>query len=205
MHPIRRLLGAVGTAALLLASTATPAAAEAESRANHCINPIGIDLNEVYETNDAFVTPFCGDGYAGDWWRPLIRWVGASNHDVIPETYEPIGETPQLDFLAKLASARYVVDAGTPGERTFTFTANQLLIATGSLADDTAFVAYTPRLRPLPPGDHTIDLYATMSAETWDGLSLEPESYLPAGEQHLSSVSLTVQAGAARTASGSSR
>jgi len=179
--------------AALLGSVITPsAAADGGRRTNHCINRAGADLNELYETNDAFATPFCGDGHVGDWWRPLIRWVGAATHEVIPERYQPVGETPQLDFLAKLESARYAIDAGTDRQQTFTFDADELLIATGTLPDGTEFVAYTPRLHPLMAGDHTIDLYATMSAESWDGLGLEEGDYLPRGELLLSSVQLTV-------------
>jgi hypothetical protein len=205
MHFTRRLTGALAAAALVLTLTATPATAQGARRANHCFNPAGIDLNETYETDDAFVTAFCGDGHVGDWWRPLLRWVGAPTHDVIPEDYEPVGETPQLDFLAKLASARYVVDAGTAREQTLTFEADELVIVTGTLPDGSEFVAFTPRLHPLTPGDHTIDRYATMSAETWDGLGLDEEHRLPPGELLLGSVTLTVHAGAWPTASASSR
>jgi hypothetical protein len=193
MTTTRRLTATAAMTALLVSMITTGAAAADGGRwANHCINPAGADLNQVYETNDAFVTPFCGDGRVGDWWRPLIRWVGAATHEVIPEGYEPVGETPQLDFLAKLESARYVIDAGTGRQRTFTFDADELLIATGTLPDGTEFVSFTPRLQPLMAGDHTIDIYATMSAENWDGLGLEEGNYLPPGELLLSSVQLTV-------------
>jgi hypothetical protein len=194
MHSNPRWTGAFATAALLLTLTANPAAAATERRSNHCVSPAGIDLNELYDTNDAFATPFCGEGHAGDWWRPHIRWVGAPTHDVTPDGYEPVGETPRLDFLAKLTSARYVVDAGTAREQTFTFDADELVITNGTLPDGSEFVAFTPRLRPMTPGDHTIDLYATMSDDSWDGLGLEEEHHLPAGELLLSSVSLTVRA-----------
>jgi hypothetical protein len=195
MHPNRTRTGALAVAAVLLTLTTTPAIAEAGDRANHCDSPSGIDLNEAYDTDDAFATLFCSDGHAGDWWRPLVRWVGAPTHDVTPEGYEPVGETPQLDFLAKLASTRYVIDAGTGHEQALTFDPDELLIVTGTLADGSEFVAYTPRLHPLTPGEHTIDLYATMSAESWDGLGLQEEHRLPPGELLLISVTLTVHAG----------
>jgi len=192
MTTTRRFTAAAALTALLVAVMTTSARADGGRRTNHCIHPAGADLNQVYETNDAFVTPFCGDGHVGDWWRPLLRWVAAATHEVTPEGYQPVGETPQLDFLAKLESARYVIDAGTPRQRTFAFDADELLITTGTLADGTEFVAYAPRLHPLTPGDHTIDLYVTMSAESWDGLGLEAEHHLPPGELLINSVQLTV-------------
>jgi hypothetical protein len=187
----RRLTAAAAMTALLVSATTTSAAASG-GRANHCVNRAGVDLNELYETNDAFVTPFCSDAHAGDWWRPLVRWVVAATHDVIPEGYEPVGETPRLDFLAKLESARYVVDAGTDREQTFVVDADELLIDTGTLPDGTEYVSYTPRLHPLVPGEHTIDIYATMSAETWDGLGLDEGNHVPPGELLIGSVQLTV-------------
>lgn len=65
----------MAAAAVLLTLTGAPAGADAGRRANQCINPAGVDLNQVYDTNDAFVTPFCGDCHVGDWWRPLVSSV----------------------------------------------------------------------------------------------------------------------------------
>jgi hypothetical protein len=188
----RRTATALATLLAVGLVLVTAPQAGAAGRANHCINPAGLDLNEVYATNDAFVTPFCGGGHAGDWWRPLLRWVGASTYDVAPEGYEPIGDTPQQDFAAKLQSARYVIDAGSPSAQQLSFTAADLLVTLGSLSDDLEFVSFTPRIHPLAVGHHTIDIYVTMSADSWDGLGLEDEHRAPAGEALINSVELTV-------------
>lgn len=190
MSRVRR--GLLSAAVLTAASIVGAVPVAAARPANHCVNPAGADLNAVYQTNDAFITPFCTDAHSGDWWRPLLRWLGAATHDVIPEGYIPSGATPRADFLGKLQSARYVVDAGTARERSYTVEVRRLIIATGEVPDGTEFVAFTPRLHPLPPGAHTVDIYVTLSEENWDGLGLEPENHSAAGESLVSSVAFVV-------------
>jgi hypothetical protein len=169
-----------------LVLTPTPAAG-AEKRANHCIDFDGSDLNQVYDTRDAFVTPSCGEALAGSSWRPLARWFTATTFQVIPPDYEPLGATPQEDFLAKLESTRYVVDAGTADERSIEVESDHLLIDTRPLDESIDVTSFTPRLPALPLGSHTVDVYATLNAEHWDGFGLDEGNHLPGGEVFLQS------------------
>jgi hypothetical protein len=159
---------------------------------NTCVNPAGADLNAVYSTDDAFITPFCDQARVGDWWRPLVRWIGAASHENVPAGYGPLAATPADDFLAKLLSVRYVVDAGSPRERSFSVDAEDLLVAKGPAPGDGEFLAYTGRLHPLASGNHTVDIYVTLSAGNWDGLGTEPENYSAAGESLISSLNFVV-------------
>jgi hypothetical protein len=193
MNLTRRALGAA--CAFSAVFTLDVGAAVAAGHPNHCINPAGVDLNELYATDDAFVTPFCTDAHTGDRWRPIERWVVAATFETIPPDFEPSAATPRDDYLAKLRSARYVVDAGTRRERSYTFAARHLLVATGDLPDGTQFVALTPRLSPLPPGPHTVDIYVTLAAETWDGLGLADENHQAAGTSLVGSVEFVVHRG----------
>lgn len=178
------------TASLVLGAASTAAGAKKQ---NHCINPVGIDLNEFFGTQDAFITPFCTTAHTGDKWRPFVRWVVADTFEVIPEGYVPARPTPLEDFLSKFVSVRYVIDAGTKKERTFEFAVSDLILSVIDLPDNTSFVGFTPRLRPLPPGNHSIDIFITVTAETWDGLGLEPGvNSAPAGESPSPSVEFRV-------------
>ena len=192
---MRRIVSIVLTLVLgagLLASRATAAPKDE----NHCINPAGVDLNELYDTNDAFIAPFCTEMDAGDTWRPITRIQVASTFESIPDGYVPIGDTPLEDFLLKFESATYVVDEGTRQERTFTYSTDDLIVVTGDLPDGTQFVSWTPRLRPLPPGEHTIDVYITMTSDHWDGLDADPSANLiPGGESQPGDIDFLVNDG----------
>ena len=160
---------------------------------NHCVNPAGIDLNAFYGTNDAFITPFCTVARTGDKWRPMVRWLVGDTHELIPADYVPARPTPLEDFLSKLISVRYVIDEGTKRERTYVFEANELIVVPTDLPDNSAFVTFTPRLKPLRPGEHSIDIYINMAAEHWDGLGLEADEHsAPAGESAAPSVEFRV-------------
>src|SRR6266511_39406 len=177
----------------LVTFMAVPGAAT-EHRSNHCVDFFDCtDLNDLYDTNDAFVTPpSCDTAFAGSWWRPLAYWVTATTYQIAPPDYEPIGATPTLDFLAKLRSTRYVVDAGTSRERSMEVEASDLLIDTVTLFEGIELTRFTPRFPSLPLGEHTVDMYLTMSAEHWNGLGLEPTDRLPAGESFIQSAAVDV-------------
>ena len=178
---MRRRCGLV-VAALALCALALPTSAAAKRADNHCISPDGTDLNALYATRDAFITPFCTEAHVGDWWRPVLRFVVGSNFDVTPQGYEPIGATPLEDFFLKFVSAEYVVDPGTRRERHYSFAVDELFIDTGSVPDGTEFARWSPRLHPLPPGPHTLAIYGTTTADFWDGVGLDPAvNFVPAG------------------------
>ena len=181
--------------AVLCASPAfAPGNAAAARTANHCITPAGDDLNDVFGTRDAFVAPFCTAVHVGDRWRAVLRVQAAGGDHVFPSGYAPSRVPLDDDFLAKLVSARFVVDPGTARERSYTFTRKQLVIEKGGLPDGSRFVRWvTPSLHPLPPGDHRVDEYVTLRADFWDGLGLDPSlNLLPAGESLAGAVEFTV-------------
>jgi hypothetical protein len=168
--------------------------AAARKSANHCTTPAGEDLNQVFATRDAFVAPFCTEVQVGDRWRAILRIQVAGSDFTFPAGYHPDRLPLDADFLAKLVSATYVVDAGTAQERTYTFFADDLLIQAGAVPDGTRFVRWvTPALHPLSPGSHTVDEYATLSADFWDGLGLDPAlNLIPAGRSQSGSVAFEV-------------
>lgn len=183
--PVRgRLCSGVLLVVLAASSlSGTSSTAAASKGKNHCVNPAGIDLNEFYGTNDAFITPFCTTAHTGEKWRPFVRWVVADTHEAVPEGYVPSRATPLEDFLSKFVSARYVIDARTKRGRTYEFAVADLMISVLDLPDNTSFVAWAPRLKPLPPGEHSVDIFITLTAEHCDGLTSERSaSCAPAGE-----------------------
>jgi hypothetical protein len=169
-------------------------AAVAKKSDNHCITPAGEDLNVTFGTRDAFVAPFCTEVHIGDPWRAILRIQVADSDTVFPTGYVPSRSSLDEDFLAKFVSGRYVVDAGTTRERTYRFSAAQLVVETGGIPDGTRFVRWvTPSLHPLPPGSHTVDEYVTLSADFWDGLGVDPAiNLIPAGESLAGSVQFDV-------------
>ena len=179
--------------ALAVASLLMPASANGRE-SNHFVTPAGDDLNVVFETDDAFIAPFCTEAKAGDQWRAVVRWAAAGNDGVFPNGYTPSRTSLDEDFLAKFVSARYVVDAGTPRERQYVVPAGEHLIQQGTLPDGSVFVRWaTGSLRPLTPGDHTVDEYVTLTADSWDGFGVDPAvNLIPAGESFVGSVTFEV-------------
>ncbi len=84
---------------------------------------------------------------------------------MIPSDYVLVRLTPIEDFNAKFVGVRYVVDAGTRQERSYSFTAAQVL-RTGFTVPGTDYPmsAILGVLHPLPPGAHTVDVFWTLSA-----------------------------------------
>ena len=192
---LRNRRGWLSVAVLAILSVAwAPGAAVAKQSGNHCISPAGEDLNEVFATRDAFVAPFCTEVHTGDRWRAILRIQVAGSDQVFPAGYVPSQTLLDEDFLAKFVSARFVVDAGTAQERSYTFPASELVIQTGALPDGSRFVRWvTPSMHPLPPGDHTLDEGGTLTADFWDGLGLDPAiNLIPAGESFAGSVQFQV-------------
>jgi hypothetical protein len=194
----RRLLGAVRFVAVFAVLGGAVAlgsgTAVAKETENHCITPAGDDLNEILGTPDAFIAPFCTEAHVGDRWRAVLRIQVAGADFAFPAGYVPSQFPLDDDFLGKFVSGRYVVDAGTGRERTYTFSADQLVVQTGAVPDGTGFVRWTtPSLHPLPPGQHSVDEYVTLSADFWDGLGVDPGiNLIPAGESLAGSVQFDV-------------
>lgn len=175
---------AVSLAAALLALLLVgPGAAVANKKGEHCVHPDGRDLNAFYAVSERIVAPFCAQLRAGEHWRPAGAWLMASSFDKVPAGFQPAGATPLDDFHAKLVSVRYVVDPGTPQERSYTFTDTEKLW-TGKLAGLPAINVVTlGALHPLSTGQHVYRQYWKFSAMHCDGLAANAqENCLPAGE-----------------------
>lgn len=187
------VVAAVATLAIgTLVVTTTPAGST-EQRANHCLDGDGADLNELYETNDAFVTETCRDMFVGSSWRPLARWGTAATFVEVPPGYEPEGATPSEDFIAKIAAARYeITDALTGEMRSIEVAPEDLLIDTRPNADGVEVTYFTPRLRPLREGHYFLHVLVTLSAEHWDGFGVDTGNHLPAGESFFYGTFVTV-------------
>ena len=190
----RRQIYAGLLAALSVSLVVVPGTAFAKRSATDCITPAGEELNQTFETRDAFVAPYCTEMRTGDRWRAILRIAVAGSEPVFPGAYAPLRPRLDEDFLAKFVSARYVVDAGTSRERSYAFSAGDLVVQAGAIPDGTRFVRWvTPPLHPLPPGDHTVHEYVTLSADFWDGLGLDPAiNLIPGGESLAGSVGFSV-------------
>ena len=138
---------------------------------NHCITPLGTDLNLLYGISTQFVTPFCTQVDSGETWTTPggTPWIVNTSFAAIPEGFVPAGATPLEDFLAKFTSAKVVVDPGTSEEKTYIFPkSNKLWMGTfiGLPAVQTATLTI---LKPLSVGMHTVQLYWVFSAMHCDG------------------------------------
>jgi hypothetical protein len=167
--------GVVLVALGALLALAPGSAVGAQKRDNHCITPLGDDLNEVFGIADAFVAPFCPAVGTDDRWTPVSFIQFAGSDFVFPPGYTPIRHRLVRDFLAKFVAAKYVVDAGTARERTYNFLARKHLIRRRQLPDGTHLLRFAPpSLHHLPEGKHSVDRYVWLSAEFWDGLGTDP-------------------------------
>lgn len=175
-----------------LAIATTPAAADA--RSNSCVTPLGDDLNQTFDTTDAFVAPFCATLAPGTRWRPIAFLTAAEHDGVFPDGCRPSSDDGAADFLAKLVTVRYTVDAGTPRARTYAFDRSELMVQRGELPDGNLFVRWAPPpLPPLPPGRHVVDEYMTLNTEFWDGIGVDSSSNrIPAGESVAGSIAFDV-------------
>lgn len=186
MKPVRFLAAFV--ASVLAATLAGAAPAQAVPPPDHnCLSPDGTNLNQLYEVGERIIgPPACREAFAGERWvRTGATWATAPSaaDAVYPEGYTPSEPNPIDDFNAKFAGARFVHDAGTPQERSFTF--GREALRTGFTAPNglpySAIVS--PALRPLSVGRHTSTMYLRLSAEHCDGLGTSPDdNCLPEGE-----------------------
>jgi len=87
----------------------------------HCITPTNVDLNVRYGISDAIVAPFCTEVTSGRRWVVSNGWFMNTFFEFVPVGFVPAGATPLEDFKAKFIGVKYVVDAGTPQEKTYQF------------------------------------------------------------------------------------
>jgi hypothetical protein len=190
----RRRLGhfvACALAVLAASLTFSTGAANANTKGEHCVNPSGVDLNQRYGVAATIVAPFCAQLRAGEHWTTPAAWFMARAFEQVPAEFVPAGATPLDDLRAKLTAVKYVVDAGTPQERTHEF-ANGAKLWTGELPFGPPFgdlpavnTVTLGTLHPLSAGRHTVDRYWRLSAMHCDGLGTDTtpgHNCFPAGE-----------------------
>jgi hypothetical protein len=164
----------------------TPSVANAQPEAEHCLNPAGGDLNEFYGISDQIVAPFCPVANAGQSWIATSRWFVMEEFEAFPDGFEPAGDTPLEDFIAKFLGVTYVIDAGTKFEQSVFFPNNGTLFTTLEVGDCRFCVLVSPNtlgsLHPLSIGLHTVDLYWSFGALHCDGGGDINENCLAPGE-----------------------
>jgi hypothetical protein len=186
----------------------------ANSKGNHCISPDGVDGNELLDVSEQLLVQGappeagCGPVHTGEFYIPLIPacWIANSSWEVMPADYTPAAATPVEDFVSKVRSVTYVVDAGTRHARSYRFRAHDILTVVRERdllpisGTDALWVCFLAKLPPLPPGDHTVDAFVKLSARTCDGFgTVEAEHGLvncfPAGTTQICRIDFTVVKG----------
>jgi hypothetical protein len=82
----------------------TTAASARPKDGNQCVLPNGVDLNELYGVLEQIVTPFCTQADAGQYWTISVAWLMATSFESVPAGFEPAGDTPLGDLLAKFVA-----------------------------------------------------------------------------------------------------
>ena len=173
--------------------------AEAKTKSgNHCITPDGFNLNEIYGISLQIVTRFCSEVGSGEQWvSPGAPWIMSGAFDAVPEEFEPAGETPLEDFLAKFEAIKYVIDPDTKHEKTVVFPHDgNLFTGPGTLFGalpeedlDVVSPITLGALKPLSVGEHAVRVFWRLSAMHCDGLGdVVDENCLPGEEFLYSSV-----------------
>jgi hypothetical protein len=153
----------------LLVAVGLPVTVVAARAVDHCI--VGEqDLNALYGVSEPVVWYPCPNVDVGVRFRANEVWgMGATFGDVPPE-FVPGGPTPLADFLAKVVSLTWIVDAGTRLEQRFTFT-NVADLYTHADADGSVVSGATlGTLPPLKGGKHVLQAVWTFRAMHCDGM-----------------------------------
>jgi hypothetical protein len=163
----------------------------------HCITPTGVDLNERYEVSEAIVAPFCTEVGSGRHWTVSNAWFMNTFFELVPASFVPApgADTPLEDFIAKFIGVKYVVDPGTPKEKTYFFGSGDDLATLNDGVFDIANPITLGVLKPLSVGDHVVDSYLLFSAMHCDGLGDVVDENCLGPETLFSSVELTVTPG----------
>jgi hypothetical protein len=156
----------------------------------HCLSPSGFDINAAYGIEQPLVSSFCTEIPDRVPWRAHAAWITNPTHEIIPPGYQPKAAKPIDDFAKKFVRAKYVLDPGTPRQKTFIFDITQLRRA----RPPDAFLWASGPLRAMEEGSHVVDVYIFLWADHWDGLGVEPELHrLPAGESFFDRYTFTVE------------
>lgn len=175
----------------------------------------GIEGHDVVWPNIQGLRPPCLTVTKGNIFHRAHGWITQlQSRAVYPAGYEPAHRAPMADFLSKLTQSRYVISREGRVEITRSVRGPALfrrakLGQFGDLfvAPDTTLVpgstiearsAEWTTLEPfdagaLPAGDHTIEIYWTLSGVHCDGFTPDPAlSCLPAGESLTTTTTFTV-------------
>ena len=164
---------------------------------NHCLTPLGQDLNELYGISAQIVAPFCNQVGSGEQWVNTRGWFMEHTFVEVPAGFMPAGETPLEDFIAKFSEVRYVIDPGTKHEKTVVFPNSDALFA----GEDEGLVLVSTgtlgTVHPLPVGEHVVDVYWVFNAMHCDGIAASiDENCFPAGEtKNVAGLAFTVTPG----------
>jgi hypothetical protein len=187
-------------------ATATPPAVCISDNGTDVQRYFDIEGRDVIWPNIQGVSPPCLTVVQGRTFYRAHGWIAQlAPRAVYPDGYEPNFRVPMLDFLSKLTEARYEIsDSDGRVEITRTVRRPALLVHAhfgrfGDLfvAPDTTLVpgvtigGRAPEWTTLEPfdsrsldiGDHTIEIYWTLSEQRCDGFAPDPvNNCLPAGE-----------------------
>lgn len=168
-----------------------------DAEGNHCVTSEGVDANEIFGVSEQLLAQGtaldCGPVSAGEFYTPIggALWFVNTSFEAVPAGYTPAAPTPVEDFLAKAKSLTYVIDSGTPHEKTYRYRVqdivavhaeSELLPVSGA---EFPMVVFLAKLPPLPPGDHTYQAIIEMSARHCDGLGTSSGNCLEAGRTTL--------------------
>jgi hypothetical protein len=153
-----------------------------DSENNHCVSPEGVDANELLGVSEQLVLPgVCDVVQAGEFYVFFNTvWTMNTFWEAVPADYTPSAPTPREDFISKVRSMTFVVDPGTKRERSYRYTAQDIMDVrtihdffpvTGP---DWPIAFFLAKLPPLPPGDHQVRGFIEMSARHCDGLGTDP-------------------------------
>jgi hypothetical protein len=152
---------------------------------NHCVSPsTGVDLNAFFGISAQIVTSFCREVGSGEQWTVGGPWFMAPTFEATPPGFEPAGDTPLEDFVAKFSAIKYVIDPGSKHQETVVFPNDDNLFVDDDFAGF-AFVSPVTLglLKPEPVGEHVVDVSWVFSAMHCDGIDDDPTlNCFPAGE-----------------------
>jgi hypothetical protein len=218
-----RLAAMIALLALAGASPAAPVGAAPASTSTTCISDNGTDVERYFDIrgSDAIWLnlqghqPPCLTAVQGNTFYRTHGWITQlAKRAVYPAGYEPDFRAPMDDFLSKISQARYVISSDGQAEITRTVETPELLQRAklgrfGDLfvaPDDTLVPGVTiekraPEWTTLEPfesrllgvGEHTIQIYWTLTKPHCDGFAPDPvNDCLPAGESLTTSTTFTV-------------
>jgi hypothetical protein len=174
---------------------------------NHCTTPFGLDLNALYGISAQIVNGFCTEVGSGE------KWIAAGPPWFVNDTFEsvpangfqpaPGATTPVEDFRAKFTELKLVIDPDTKHEETVRFpTSDKLFTGPGDAfpGNPQDWVLISPitlgTAKPLPVGDHVVDVYWVFSDVHCDGVAPSlAENCFPAGDILFLTVAFTVSPG----------